>query len=95
MTRIKSRHPVREAVSSWSSGDRYEKPRHWWNNVIAELNEHGLRFASPEMPLIHTFEGRGLLEIFDANGENTGCALCYTWYTEGVGSRWEMIGYIT
>lgn len=92
---IRSNHPVREAVSSLSSGSHYyESIAEWWGLVTAELLDFGFITASITPPEVHTDEGWTLVHLRDLRNRNLESCLRLSWYRMP-SSRWEVVCYVT
>lgn len=91
---IKSRDPVREAFSGWSSGTVYYETKgdavYTFDHALAD---YGYHLDLADCMDWYYDEGRKIVRILDENDDLVGHA-CFTWYRMQSG-RWEVIGYIT
>jgi hypothetical protein len=88
---VKSRDPIRNRVSSFSSGPHYyNRVEDWYWRVSDVLREEGY-YVTSECPAIHVREGRAYM-TFTRDGQDG--HVVFTWYEMDSG-RYEVVGYIT
>lgn len=88
---IQAQSPVRNAVSSLSSGAYYERPRHWWEKLCDTLQKYGYDLNDDDFPVFYSEEGRGSVSI-SKEGEEAGRVI-FTWYRMP-SFNWEIICYL-